>query len=235
MNYTYHPADQRWHADLGRLQSRFSFSFASYYNPEMMWFWTLRVLNDDIVAWGRWFGAHPHDNMEIISIPTRGVMVHQDSMGYTWKLVPWDVQIISAGSGIEHSELNGSDQELAFFQVWIEPKQLNITPRYQQRHFQKSHRHNIFQPIVSPDGRDGSLTINQDAYIRRVDLDGHASVSHTIQEPGHGRYLFVIEWQVRVDTYTLIHRDGLSVMWDQDVSVHADTDAELLIFEIPMS
>jgi redox-sensitive bicupin YhaK (pirin superfamily) len=230
-----HEANSRGLADHGWLVSRHTFSFANYHNPERMSFGRLRVINDDIVKPAMGFGTHPHENMEIISIPLSGSLRHQDSMGNKHLITVGEVQIMSAGSGLTHSEYNNSEQDdVNFLQIWIFPKEKNITPRYGQQHFNKSDRLNRFQPLVSPDKDSGAIWINQDAWLSMADLDTGSAISYHRQRAENGVYFFVIEGQVEIEGSKLTRRDGLGLSDANAAHIIAQSQAEVLCIEVPM-
>lgn len=229
-------ADSRGIADHGWLYSRHTFSFADYHNPDRMGFGKLRVINDDIVAPGEGFATHGHANMEIISIPLRGSLRHQDSTGNTHIIQTGDIQIMSAGTGITHSEYNGSDTEsVNFLQIWVLPREKNITPRYAQKTFEPTGRHNDFQCIISPD-RDNheSLWINQDARFLLADFDEEHHDIYTMHTPGHGAYLFVISGRMIVSGEMLSDRDGIGLTGHNNISLRAIRPSKLLLIEVPI-
>jgi len=236
MKTVLHKANTRGHANHGWLDTNHTFSFAHYHNPERMHFGVLRVLNDDFVDGGKGFGTHPHDNMEIISIPLSGDLEHKDSMGNTTVIKQNDVQIMSAGAGIQHSEYNkNKDQKVNFLQIWVFPKVRNITPRYGQLTFKPEDRVNKLQQIVSPVKEDEGVLINQDAWFYLGNLKSGFSSDYNIKQKGNGVYAFVIEGNVTINDQKLNKRDGFGV-WDTDaLSIQADTDAELLLMEVPMN
>lgn len=231
-----HKANTRGHANHGWLNSYHTFSFAGYHDPTRVHFGALRVLNDDIVQGGMGFGQHPHDNMEIISIPLRGSLEHGDNTGGHGIITSGEVQIMSAGSGIAHSEKNASKtEEVNFLQVWVFPKERNIQPRYDQKLFPKEDRVNKFQTVVSPEKNNGSLWINQDAWFSLGNLTSGFSTEYTINKNTNGVYAFVIEGDVTINGQKLNRRDGLGV-WDVDkFTISADSDAEILLMEVPMN
>ena len=231
-----HKAETRGHANHGWLDTHHTFSFAHYYNPERVHFGMLRVLNDDIVAGGMGFGTHPHDNMEIISIPLSGDLEHKDSMGNTAVIRQHDVQIMSAGTGIYHSEYNkNKDKQVNFLQIWVFPKQRNITPRYDQRTFKPEDRQNKLQVVVSPEKDSEGVWINQDAWFHLGTLKQGFSTDYAINKNGNGVYAFVIDGDVTINGQKLNKRDGMGV-WDTDkLSIAADSNAELLLMEVPMN
>lgn len=234
MKTVLHRASTRGHADHGWLNTHHSFSFANYRNPERMNFGVLRVLNDDSVAAQRGFGKHPHDNMEIISIPLEGALEHQDSMGNQHVIKKGDVQVMSAGTGIYHSEKNRSgDEDVKFLQIWVFPKERNIEPRYDQIAYNADDRINKWQRVVSPES-DGSVMINQDAYFSMTNLAKGKSLDYQIARKGNGVYAFILEGTVSIDGQDLGKRDGFGV-WDTDkICVTASEDAEILLMDVPM-
>ncbi|HMG94077.1 MAG TPA: pirin family protein [Chryseolinea sp.] len=236
MKTTLHRADTRGHANHGWLDSHHTFSFAGYYDPARVHFGLLRVLNDDIVKGGNGFGQHPHDNMEIISIPLKGALQHGDNTGGQGIIKSGEVQIMSAGSGIAHSEKNASkDDDVNFLQIWVFPKERDITPRYDQKLFATEERKNKFQAVISPEKNENSLWINQDAWFSLGNLSKGFNGGYTVQKTSNGVYVFVIEGEVTVDGQKLNKRDGLGV-WDTDkISITADTDAEVLLIDVPIN
>lgn len=231
-----HRADTRGKADHGWLKSRHTFSFAQYYNPERMHFGALRVLNDDVVAGSMGFGTHPHDNMEIVSIPLSGDLVHKDSAGNEAIIREGDVQIMSAGTGIRHSEKNyNRDKTVKFLQIWVFPKAQNIAPRYAQQQYPIEARRNTLKTVVSPTD-EGALWINQDAYFTLGRLDKDVQKDYTLRHPDtHGVYAFVIKGRFDVAGQVLAARDGLGLWELTQVAIQAlDADSELLLIEVPM-
>jgi quercetin 2,3-dioxygenase len=233
-----HKAADRGHANHGWLDSHHSFSFAHFYDPDKIHFGALRVLNDDIVQGGMGFGTHPHDNMEIISIPLSGDLEHKDSMGNTGVIRQNDVQIMSAGTGIRHSEYNKNKDKLVnFLQIWVFPKKRDIKPRYDQKTLEPEDRANKLQVIVSPEGTaDGGsgVKINQDAWFNLGTLKKGTDVNYQLHDSSHGVYVFVIDGDVKVNGQVLNKKDGLGI-WETDkLSVTADSNAEVLLMEVPM-
>jgi redox-sensitive bicupin YhaK (pirin superfamily) len=231
-----HKANDRGHANHGWLDSHHSFSFANFYDPEKIHFGALRVLNDDIVKGGMGFGTHPHDNMEIISIPLSGDLEHKDSMGNTGVIRQNDVQIMSAGTGIHHSEYNKNNDKLVnFLQIWVFPKKRNIKPRYDQKTLKTEDRLNKLQVIVSPEGTtDDSVKINQDAWFSLGTLNKGTNVNYEVHDKSHGVYVFVIDGNVTVNGQVLNAKDGLGVSEADTLSINADTNSEVLLMEVPM-
>lgn len=230
-----HKADTRGHARHGWLDSHHTFSFAQYYHPERVHFGALRVLNDDQVEGGMGFGEHPHDNMEIISIPLSGDLEHQDSMGNKAVIKQHDVQIMSAGTGIYHSEYNkNKDRKVSFLQIWVFPKERNITPRYEQKTFSPESRVNRLQEIVTPVKDAEGVWINQDAWFHLGNLKKGFDTTYQVHKPGNGVYAFVIDGDVTIAGQLLNKRDGLGVWDTKEFSISATGDAEVLLMEVPM-
>lgn len=231
-----HRSDSRGFADHGWLKSFHSFSFAGYYNPERMRFGMLRVLNDDSVAGSEGFDTHPHQDMEIVSIPLSGDLKHEDSEGNKHVIHNGEVQIMSAGTGIYHSEYNASSNEtVKFLQIWVLPKKLGIEPRYGQKAFDRSARKNAFQTVVSSDGRGGSLEINQDAFFSIAQIEKGQEIHYKIQKNGNGVYLFVLSGDVSTTGESLKKRDALGVYNPgSEISLKADSEAEVLVIEVPV-
>src|ERR1700743_133469 len=235
MTKIFHPAPDRGHVDFGWLESYHFFSFGNWHDREKVHFGALRVLNDDVVKGGNGFDSHPHENMEIISIPLKGTLAHKDSTGIEGLLAPGDVQIMPAGSGIRHSEYNASHFDpVNFLQIWIFPKHLNIKPRHDQRNFDPAGRKNRWQVIVSPRPDDGGLWINQDARLSISCLDAGNELSYTPAFPGNGVYVFVLEGSVEVGDNKLAARDGLGIADTDGFSVNTTNGAEVLAIEVPM-
>lgn len=235
-NSVLHPADSRGHADHGWLVSDQTFSFADYHNPERMHFGVLRVLNDDKVEAGRGFGTHPHDNMEIISIPLEGDLEHQDSMGNTAIINNGDIQVMSAGTGIMHSEFNKSNNHLAkFLQIWVYPNKRNVTPRYDQITLDVSKRHNKFQQILSPNQDDEGVWIHQDAWFHLGRFDNDFASTYQVKKSGNGVYVFMISGSALIEGQQVGTRDGLGV-WDiASLDIKATSpDTEILLMDVPM-
>ena len=235
MKNIYHPASERGHVDFGWLDSHHSFSFGNWHDREKVHFGALRVLNDDVVKGGNGFDAHPHENVEIISIPLKGALAHKDSTGIEGILSTDDVQIMSAGSGISHSEYNASHFDpVNFLQIWIFPRQLNISPRHDQKTFPPQGRVDQWQTIVSPLPADNALWINQSARLALTRLSAGKTLRYDIIFPGNGVYVFVLSGNVEIGDSQLQSRDGLGITDADHYSVHAVTDAEVLAIEVPM-
>ncbi len=231
-----HKAETRGHANHGWLNAHHSFSFASYYNPERTHFGVLRVLNDDEIAAGMGFGTHPHDNMEIITIPLEGALEHKDSMGNTAVIRSGDVQVMSAGSGITHSEYNASKTDpLKLLQIWIFSNKKNVTPRYDEITLKKEERKNNLQQILSPNPDDAGVWIHQDAWFHMGDFDAGQKQEYQLKKSGNGIYLFVIKGKVFVNENLLDTRDAIGI-WDADsITIMADTNCEVLVMDVPMA
>ena len=235
MKSIHHKADSRGHANHGWLDSYHTFSFAGYHDPERVHFGVLRVLNDDKVAGGMGFGTHPHENMEIISIPTSGDLEHFDNMGNKQVIRQGDVQVMSAGTGIRHGEKNkNADIPVKFFQIWVLPNKKNVTPRYDQKNFANADKHNKLLTVVSPIGtNDGGVQIHQDAWFSLGKLDSGFITMYEIKNKGNGVYAFVIEGDVTINGEKLNRRDGLAITDVAVLDIKADNDAELLLIEVP--
>jgi redox-sensitive bicupin YhaK (pirin superfamily) len=235
-NIVLHKAETRGHANHGWLDSHHSFSFANYYNPERMHFGALRVLNDDRVDPGMGFGTHPHDNMEIISIPLEGDLEHKDSMGNTTIIKNGDIQVMSAGTGIQHSEFNkNTDRLTKFLQIWLFPNKRNVTPRYDQITLNINDRHNKLQQILSPSSEDEGVWINQDAWFHLGKFDNNFTTNYSLKKKENGVYIFVLKGDVSINDQKLNERDGLGI-WDiENFKITANSqDAEILLMEVPM-
>ena len=230
-----HKAATRGHADHGWLNAYHSFSFASWYNPDRIQFGMLRVLNDDTVAAGMGFGTHPHDNMEIITIPLEGDLAHKDSMGNAETIKCGDIQVMSAGTGIQHSEFNpNQDKQTKLLQIWVFPKVRNVEPRYQQITLNPEDRKNKLQQILSPNPEDEGVWIHQDAWFHLGTFDKEFTATYQLKKEGNGLYIFVLKGNIIVDGQELETRDGFGI-WDfNSLEIEATSDAEILLMEIPM-
>ncbi len=235
-NTVLHKADTRGDANHGWLHSKHSFSFANYYNPERMHFGVLRVLNDDIVAPGMGFGTHPHDNMEIISIPLEGDLEHKDSMGNVTVIRNGDIQVMSAGTGIQHSEYNkNKDIKVKFLQIWVYPNKRNVTPRYDQITLNLADRKNKLQQILSPNQDDSGVWIHQNAWFHLADFDKGFSTEYKLKLSSNGLYIFNLSGDLKVNDQVINSRDGLGI-WDTDsIQISAQSNSEFLIMEVPMT
>lgn len=234
-NFILHKSETRGDANHGWLHSRHTFSFADYNDPERIHFGMLRVLNDDMVEAGMGFGTHPHDNMEIISIPLEGDLEHRDNMGNVSVIKHGDIQVMSAGTGITHSEFNkNKDKAVKFLQIWVFPNQRNVKPRYDQISLNIADRHNKFRQILSPNPDDEGVWIYQNAWFHLGRFDNGFSADYTIKAKGNGVYAFILSGEMNVFSQALKSRDGIGI-WDVDkFSVKADSDAEILLMEVPM-
>lgn len=236
-NSVLHKAESRGHANHGWLDTHQTFSFASYYNPERMHFGVLRVLNDDIVDPSKGFGTHPHDNMEIISIPLEGDLQHKDSMNNVAIIKKGDIQVMSAGTGIYHSEFNNNtDKQVKFLQIWLYPNKKNVTPRYDQISLKLKDRHNRFQQILSPNSNDEGVWIHQQAWFHLGTFDNQFAANYTIKKAGNGVYAFIIKGSFLINGSLLNEKDGLGI-WDLktlDVTSQGN-DSEILLMEVPMT
>lgn len=236
MKTTVYRAADRGTADYGWLKPNYYFSFAQYHDPSKVHFGLLRVLNDDFVAGGGGFPTHPHDNMEIVTIPFTGALQHKDSTGGNGVIKAGDIQIMSAGTGVQHSEFNESKTEpVTLFQVWIFPKVRNIKPRYDQRTFDINERVNKWQIVVSPQEADNALWINQDARFALTNLDAGKKINYSTAFKGNGVFLVVINGSAEVNGQLLERRDAIAISEADDFSIKATANAELLAIEIPMN
>jgi hypothetical protein len=228
----------RGQANYGWLNANYSFSFANYYDPEKVNFGALRVLNDDTIQGGMGFGTHPHDNMEIITIPLKGALKHKDSMGKKWIAIETgEVQVMSAGSGLQHSEMNNSpSEEINLFQIWIFPNKRDVEPRYEQQKFDASERKNELQILVSSIDGDvkNTLKIHQDAQISRVDLDENSEFNYMLKSENHGLYLMVVEGEISIDNEILAKRDAIGISEVKSAQIKSKSASELLFIEVPM-
>ena len=235
MAHILHKAATRGHANHGWLNSHHTFSFAGYHDPERIRFGVLRVLNDDVVAPGMGFGQHPHDNMEIISIPLFGDLEHRDSMGNRTIIRENDVQIMSAGTGVEHSEMNhNGDREVRFLQIWVFPDRRGLPPRYDQKTFEPTGRRDAFQCVVCPEGPGSGVHIRQQAWFHRLDLSAGNSLPYELNRPGNGVYVFVLDGQVTADGQFLERRDGLGITGEERFALATDAGCSLLLMELPV-
>ncbi len=234
-NTIFHKSETRGIANHGWLKSRHTFSFANYFDPKRMNFGVLRVLNDDIIEGGMGFGTHPHDNMEIITIPLEGALEHKDSMGNTSVIRKGDVQVMSAGTGIFHSEFNhNKDISVSLFQIWVLPNKENVTPRYDQVSLNIEERHNRLQQILSPNPDDEGVWIHQNAWFYLGKFDKSMSIDYSIKSNNNGIYVIVVSGQIFINDQLLGPRDGFGI-WDvKKLSIAAQTDAEFLLMEVPM-
>ena len=234
-NTIIHKANTRGHADHGWLNAYHSFSFASWYNPERVQFGALRVLNDDTIAAGMGFGTHSHDNMEIITIPLEGDLAHKDSMGNTETIKNGDIQVMSAGTGVKHSEFNpNADQRTKLLQIWVYPNQQNVEPRYQQITLNPEDRKNKLQQILSPNADDSGVWIHQDAWFYLGKFDKDFSAIYNLKKEGNGVYAFILSGTLTINGQELETRDGFGIWNNNSLEIKATSDAEFLLMEIPM-
>ncbi len=236
MNSVLHKANTRGHANHGWLDSWHSFSFANFYNPERMNFGVLRVLNDDTVSGGQGFGSHPHDNMEIISIPLSGDLEHKDSMGNTTVIREGDIQIMSAGTGIFHSEYNkNSDIPVKFLQIWVFPDQKNVEPRYDQITLDQKKLENRLFNIVSPESEDNGVFIHQNAWFYMSNLEKGKKLNYEIRNKSNGLYIFVLDGQIKVQDQELEQRDGYGLWNIPEIEIESLSGSKVLLMEVPMT
>lgn len=231
-----HKADTRGYANHGWLESYHTFSFADYYDEKRMNFGVLRVLNDDTIAGCMGFGAHPHRDMEIITIPLEGALSHEDSMGNSETISAGEIQVMSAGTGVRHSEYNANlDKEVSLLQIWIMPNRTGLSPRYQQIKLNRDDRRNQIQQILSPSETEGEVWIHQNAWFHLADFTkGHSVTHHLKDNKNNGLYIFVISGEIKVNDQELSTRDGYGVSGIDSVTLTALTDSEFLLMEVPM-
>ena len=236
MKTIYHAADSRGDANHGWLKSKHTFSFANYHNPERMGFGALRVINDDFVIGGQGFGKHSHRDMEIISIPLSGKLGHGDNIGNNGIIETGEIQVMSAGTGITHSEMNGDDKEdVKFLQIWVIPNKMNVEPRYQQVRMDDILKPNEFNQVLSPNADDAGVWIHQDAWFSMGNFDKGVTQTYELKNPNNGVYIFVISGKVVVNGNTLDTRDGLGVWDTKNFTMDVEEDAKVLLMEVPMS
>lgn len=231
-----HKAATRGQADHGWLKTNHTFSFANYYNPERVFFGALRVLNDDWIAAGQGFGMHPHDNMEIITIPMKGVVEHKDSMGNHGTITAGEIQVMSAGTGIFHSEFNGDKTSpLELFQIWVFPNKRNVTPRYEQISITDLAKKDELYQIISPNPDDQGMWIHQQAWFHLGDLSAGREGSYQLKNPQSGVYFFIIEGDVTVEGIELRRRDGIGVSETSNINFKTSSESKVLLMEVPMN
>ena len=236
MKKVFHPASSRGAADHGWLQAKHSFSFANYYNSERVQFGALRVLNDDIIAPGMGFGTHPHDNMEIITIPLDGALEHKDSMDNIGVIETDEIQVMSAGSGVYHSEYNkNKDQSVSLLQIWVFPNKKNVTPRYDQKNIKDLKKVNSFYPIVTPNQNGPGMWIHQDAWFHLGEFDKETRINYNIKKKGNGVYAFLIDGSVKIDGESLEKRDALGVWDTENFELLANQSSRILLIEVPLN
>ncbi|MBO1530547.1 pirin family protein [Psychrobacter sp. F1192] len=235
MQTIYHAADSRGNADHGWLKSRHTFSFANYYDPQRMGFGALRVINDDFVTAGQGFGKHSHRDMEIISIPLSGKLAHGDSIGNEGVIETGEIQVMSAGTGIIHSEMNGDNEEaVKFLQIWVMPNKMNVEPRYQQIRMDDLMQPNTFNQVLSPNADDAGVWIHQNAWFSMGNFDKGVTETYPLNDANNGVYIFVISGKVVVNGNTLDTRDGLGVWDTKKVTMDVIDNAKVLLMEVPM-
>ena len=234
MSFIIHKADQRGVAEHGWLHSRFSFSFAEYYNPNRMGFGALRVINDDVIEAGLGFGMHPHRDMEIVSIVTKGVLVHTDSFGNHGEIHAGEIQYMSAGEGVLHSEFASKEEDAALFQIWIKPNEKGGKPLYNQRDFRDVTKNNQWVTLISPDGRENSIAIKQEAFILTTELSEGKTISIAPSSPDRGKLLLVVEGSVKIDGVTLDKRDEVQITEEKVYELEALKPSWVLVFDVPM-
>ncbi len=233
-----YPANERGKADHGWLKANFSFSFANYFNPKKIQFGMLRVLNDDTIAPGMGFGTHPHDNMEIITIPLEGGLQHRDSMGNEGVISFGEVQVMSAGSGVLHSEMNASKTDLAkTLQLWVFPEIQNVEPRYDQKKFDLENNRNQFVNVVSPHDKndENALWVYQQTFFNLGTFDAGKTVNYDIKIPGNGVYLFLLEGEIQIGNQTLYKRDAIGITETENFEIKINHASKILLIEIPMT
>ena len=236
MRTIYHAADSRGDANHGWLKSKHTFSFANYHNPERMGFGALRVINDDFVIAGQGFGKHSHRDMEIISIPLSGKLGHGDNIGNNGIIETGEIQVMSAGTGITHSEMNGDDkEEVKFLQIWVIPNKMNVEPRYQQVRMDDILKPNEFNQVLSPNADDAGVWIHQDAWFSMGDFDKGVTETYQLKNPNNGVYIFVISGKVVINGNTLDTRDGLGVWDTKNFTMDVLDGAKVLLMEVPIN
>ena len=236
MKKIFHSALSRGEANHGWLKAKHSFSFANYYNSERVQFGALRVLNDDIIAPGMGFGTHPHDNMEIITIPLEGALEHKDSMNNIGVIEANEIQVMSAGSGVYHSEYNkNKDQSLNLLQIWVFPNKNNVTPRYDQKNIKDFKKVNSFYPIVTPNKNGPGMWIHQDAWFHLGEFDKKTRINYNINKKGNGVYVFSIEGSVQIDGESLEKRDALGVWDTESFDLFTNQNSRILLIEVPLN
>ena len=236
MKKIFHPASSRGAADHGWLQAKHSFSFANYYDSERVQFGALRVLNDDIIAPGMGFGTHPHDNMEIITIPLDGALEHKDSLDNIGVIETDEIQVMSAGSGVYHSEYNkNKDQSVSLLQIWVFPNKKNVTPRYDQKNIKDLKKVNSFYPIVTPNQNGPGMWIHQDAWFHLGEFDKETRINYNINKKGNGVYAFLIEGSVQIDGESLEKRDALGIWDTEKFELLANQNSRVLLIEVPLN
>ena len=235
MKKTFHPSAARGEANHGWLHAKHSFSFAQFFNPERIQFGALRVLNDDVIAPGMGFGTHPHNNMEIITIPLKGALEHKDSMDNIGVVAVDEIQVMSAGTGVSHSEYNkNKDQPLNLLQLWVLPNQQNVVPRYDQKNIKSLKKTNALYPVISPNHDNTGMWIHQDAWFHLGDFNQKTTVPYSLHKKGNGVYAFMIEGRASIEGESLEKRDALGVWETEGFSITAEKNSRILLVEVPM-
>ena len=235
MKKTFHPSAARGEANHGWLHAKHSFSFAQFFDPERIQFGALRVLNDDVIAPGMGFGTHPHNNMEIITIPLEGALEHKDSMDNIGVVAVDEIQVMSAGTGVSHSEYNkNKDQPLNLLQLWVLPNQQNVVPRYDQKNIKSLKKTNALYPVISPNHDDAGMWIHQDAWFHLGDFNQKTTVPYSLHKQGNGVYAFMIEGRASIEGESLEKRDALGVWETEGFSITAEKNSRILLVEVPM-
>jgi redox-sensitive bicupin YhaK (pirin superfamily) len=235
MKKTFHPSAARGEADHGWLDAKHSFSFAQFFNPERIQFGALRVLNDDVIAPGMGFGTHPHNNMEIITIPLKGALEHKDSMDNIGVVAVDEIQVMSAGTGVSHSEYNkNKDQPLNLLQLWVLPNQQNVAPRYDQKNIKSLKKTNALYPVITPNHDAAGMWIHQDAWFHLGDFNQKTTVPYSLHKEGNGVYAFMIEGRASIEGESLEKRDALGVWETEGFSITAEKNSRILLVEVPM-
>ena len=235
MKKTFHPSAARGEANHGWLHAKHSFSFAQFFNPERIQFGALRVLNDDVIAPGMGFGTHPHNNMEIITIPLKGALEHKDSMDNIGVVAVDEIQVMSAGTGVSHSEYNkNKDQPLNLLQLWVLPNQQNVVPRYDQKNIKSLKKTNALYRVISPNHDAAGMWIHQDAWFHLGDFNQKTTVPYSLHKQGNGVYAFMIEGRASIEGESLEKRDALGVWETEGFSITAEKNSRILLVEVPM-
>lgn len=235
MKTIFHKADSRGHANHGWLDTHHSFSFGNYFNPKRMNFGALRVLNDDVVTGGMGFGSHPHRDMEIITIPLEGALKHGDNMGNSGIIKKGQIQVMSAGTGVIHSEINAdSKAPVKFLQIWITPRELGVTPRYQELTIENNQKENILIPLITPKPEENTLWIHQDAWIFMGNFKSSTTQTYQFQDKASGVYFFLIEGQLKIGAHILNDRDAIGIFETSSFDITVENDAEFILLEVPM-
>ena len=235
MKKTFHTSGTRGEANHGWLHAKHSFSFAQFFNPERIQFGALRVLNDDVIAPGMGFGTHPHNNMEIITIPLKGALEHKDSMDNIGVVAVDEIQVMSAGTGVSHSEYNkNKDQPLNLLQLWVLPNKQNVVPRYDQKNIKSLKKTNALYPVITPNHDAAGMWIHQDAWFHLGDFDQKTTVPYSLHKEGNGVYAFMIEGGASIEGESLEKRDALGLWETEGFTITAEENSRILLVEVPM-